>query len=926
MFSRLSLKYRIALIIFLMESVLMAAVLWETLGASYADSTRLIQGNEQVIVDLVGEDGRSALITEEYIDFQTRAKALLARSEAVRFHLADDAGTVVASSEPMALGSALTSMLSEGSSRWEIKELESASGPLGSIAVQFSDQKLLQAYTRVWLLGVSIALGGMLFIAIVGVAAGHFLTRRLTTISETANRVAGGDLNARTRLTGHDELGRLARSFDQMVGTLKERDRTIEIHVRELTQRERDLEITLNSIGDAVIATDAEGRVIRMNPIAEQLTGWSYSDAAMRRLTEVFPIIDATTRLPISNPVDQVLATGQVVYLSNHTTLIDKSGNEYQISDSAAPIRDDGGRIQGIILVFKDFTEQYDLREKAKDAQDQLQGLLNNMRTMVAILDTDGTIDFVNQAPMAVLGIDVSNVLQKKLWDIPGFASDSGTVSALKECVGQARLGFRKARDLQFKTPDRNSWISVELHPVRDGADTVTQILVEGRDISERKEAEEKIYIQAHYDELTGLPNRFLSLDRLKQLINESQRTDELAAVLFIDLDDFKKVNDTLGHETGDKLLVEAADRLSTCVRSSDTVGRLGGDEFIVLLAGLDNGSAAQPIAEHLLNRFRGSFLIDGRELTLTLSIGISVYPNDGENASDLLRNADVAMYHAKEQGRNSYYFFADSMNKDVSRRLAIEEQMHGAIERGEFAVHYQPQIDIATGEMIGSEALLRWQNPALGAIPPTDFIGIAEQTGYISALGVYVLRQAISTNAQWRQATGRDMQISVNLSPRQFRDTELVSTISDLLREHDMPGGCLELEITEGLLMAGTPAVNEALSRFNALGVRIAMDDFGTGYASMSNLRRYPFDALKIDRSFIQDIATDEADQKLVAAAVAMAHALGLKVVAEGVETDSQLKILRRLQCDFAQGFLFAKPLPAAELRAFVQAPPSFS
>ena len=625
------------------------------------------------------------------------------------------------------------------------------------------------------------------------------------------------------------------------------------------------------------------------------------------------------------NPVDEVLATGRVVYLSNHMTLIDRAGNEHQISDSAAPIRDGDEIIQGTVLVFKDVTEQYELREKAKDAQQQLQSLLNNMRAMVAILRTDGIIRFFNHAPMAVLGIDTTSVVQQKLWDIPGFAFDAGTVSVLKDCVARCRSGSRETRDLQFQTPEHKLWINVEIHPITNDEGVVTELLVEGRDISERKEAEEKMYIQAHYDELTGLPNRFLSLDRLTQLINESRRTGEMAAVLFIDLDDFKKVNDTLGHETGDKLLVEAADRLSASLRSSDTVGRLGGDEFIFLLSGLENGGAAGPISEHLLNRFRSSFIVDGRGLTLTLTIGISIYPDDGQSTSDLLRNADAAMYHTKEQGRNSYYYFTDSMNEGVSRRLAIEEQMHGAIERGEFEVYYQPQIDITTGLAIGSEALLRWRNPALGAVQPTEFISIAEQTGYIAALGNYVLRQALSANSRWRRAVGRDLRTSINLSPRQFRDTELFSTINGLLAEHGVPGSCLEMEITEGMLISGAQAINEALARLNELDVRIAMDDFGTGYSSMSNLRRYPFDALKIDKSFIQDITTDEADRELVSATIVMAHALGLKVVAEGVETASQLDILRRFGCDFAQGYLFARPMPAEELGAYLEAAPSF-
>lgn len=923
MLSRLSLKYRIALIIFLLESIMMTAVLWKTLGESYSDTTRLIRKNEVAILDLVSEDSRSALITEEYVDFQSRAKGLLSNSEAVGFHLADDAGIVVASTEPSALGGTLPAMNQDGPFRWETRRITNPAGPLGVIAIKFSDEELLKAYSRARLLGISIALAGMFIIAVVGVAVGHLLTRRLKKITRTAQRVAGGDLEARILSMGRDEVGQLAVAFDQMIGTLKENQNTIQRNLQELKQREKDLAITLNSIGDAVVATDAEGRVIRMNPIAEQLTGWIFADALMQPLYKVFPIIDASTRQPIPNPVSQVLATGHVVYLSNHTTLIDKAGQEHQISDSAAPIRDTDGTIRGTVLVFKDVTEQYELREKAKDSQQQLQGLLNNMRTMVAILRPDATIQFVNQAPTAVLGIEKSSVLQEKLWDIPGFAFDAGIVSDLKECVARCRDGSHETRDLQFQTSARKLWINVDFHPVVNKEGIVTQLLVEGRDISERKEAEKKIYVQAHYDELTGLPNRFLSLDRLSQLINESRRTGEFASVLFVDLDDFKRVNDTLGHETGDKLLVEAADRLRTSVRGSDTVGRLGGDEFIVLLAGLEHIGAAQPIAEHLLNRFRSSFIIGGRELMVTLSIGISIYPDDGKSASDLLRNADAAMYHAKEQGRNSYYHFTDSMNEGISRRLAIEEQMHGAIERGEFEVYYQPQIDIASGLAIGSEALLRWRNPALGTVPPTEFIGIAEQTGYILALGSYVLRQAISANSQWRRATGRDLRISVNLSPRQFRDSELKPTIKGLLEEHGLPGDCLELEITEGMLMTGAQNVDETLIDLNDQGVRIAMDDFGTGYSSMSNLRRYPFDSLKIDKSFVEDITMDEADRELVAASIVMAHALGLKVVAEGVETETQLDILRRLKCDFAQGFLFAKPVPAEELGAYLQKAP---
>jgi len=437
-------------------------------------------------------------------------------------------------------------------------------------------------------------------------------------------------------------------------------------------------------------------------------------------------------------------------------------------------------------------------------------------------------------------------------------------------------------------------------------------------DITVLKQQQEQILRNANFDSLTGLPNRFLVLDRLTQYIKEAQRSGKQVAVLFLDLDHFKKVNDSMGHEVGDHLLVEAARRLSNTLRDSDTVGRLGGDEFIVLLGGLTDTADAQPVARNLLQKFREAFRIEGREFYLSASIGISTYPLDGASSAELLRNADSAMYYSKEQGRNTYYYFTDDMNKDASRRLLLEEHFIGALEGGELSVLYQPLVDIKRGAVVGAEALLRWRSPVLGAIPPDEFIPILEQNGQIVPVGRYVITEALEMAASWRKYG--NFKIAINLSPRQFRDLNLVRFIDDTLRKVDIPGYLLELEITEGVLMSGNYPIDTILAALSELGVKLAMDDFGTGYSSLSYLRKYPFATLKIDRSFINDIAVDAADRELVSAAVTMARNLGLHVVAEGVENEAQREILLKLQCDMAQGYYYSKPIPGDALTAMVR------
>jgi diguanylate cyclase (GGDEF)-like protein len=435
-----------------------------------------------------------------------------------------------------------------------------------------------------------------------------------------------------------------------------------------------------------------------------------------------------------------------------------------------------------------------------------------------------------------------------------------------------------------------------------------------------REISENKLKKLALYDGLTDLPNRMLALDRLTQEILTAKREKTKVAVLFLDIDDFKKVNDLLGHEIGDKFLCKVAKRLSAAIRSSDTLARYGGDEFIVILDGISDDSDINPIVEKLLRQFCDAYQIDGHELITTLSIGVSVYPDDGESGEELLDKADSAMYHAKKAGRNTYSYFTEQMNAQIARRVSLEAQMHGALERGEFAVYYQPKINISNNKITGTEALLRWSNPALGNIAPAEFITIAEQTGKIIELGEFVLKTAIRDTVELQTKYAPDLTVSVNLSPRQFRDLNLVNFIENTIKQNFFPARCLELEITEGVLLNGYEHLDNSLKRLNQLGVNIAMDDFGTGYSSLSYLRKFPFNVLKIDKSFVNEITFNASDRTLIKAAVAMAHGLNLRVVAEGVETAEQFSYIKELGCDYVQGYFFSKPITFAEMELFLQ------
>lgn len=543
-------------------------------------------------------------------------------------------------------------------------------------------------------------------------------------------------------------------------------------------------QVTLNSIGDAVVTTDLLGNVTFVNLVAEAMTGWPRETAMGRPLAEVFNIIDGKTRAVTLNPALRAIAENRTVGLAMDSVLIRRDGAETAIEDSAAPIHNRDGQVTGAVLVF--------------------------------------------------------------------------------------------------------------------------------HDVSESREMALKMAHLAQHDFLTGLPNRMLLTERLARAIGLANRHQKQVALLFLDLDDFKHVNDSLGHAIGDLLLQSIAERLKAGVRVTDTVCRQGGDEFVILLAEIEQPQDAGRVADTLLNSLALPHMINGQELHATVSIGISVYPNDGIDLDAVLQNADTAMFHAKSCGRNNYQFFRADMNTRAVRRQFVESSLRRALKQDEFLLHYQPQIDLASRRMIGVEALIRWRDPELGLVYPAQFVPIAEECGLIVPVGRWVLREACRQTQAWLDAGLDAVPVAVNISALEFRHQGFLEGVALILKETGLAPRFLELELTESILMHDAEASALVLLGLKAMGVKLALDDFGTGYSSLSYLKRFPIDTLKIDQSFVHDISSDTGSATIVAAVIGMGKNLKQRVIAEGVETENQLDYLLARQCDEGQGFLFSHPLSA--------------
>ncbi|SFB88068.1 bifunctional diguanylate cyclase/phosphodiesterase [Massilia yuzhufengensis] len=510
-------------------------------------------------------------------------------------------------------------------------------------------------------------------------------------------------------------------------------------------------------------------------------------------------------------------------------------------------------------------------------------------------------------------GVSVESLLGKTRWEY---------VPALLDLdVGRAHVAQVKAHEpfanLEYQIRDEHGatrWFCVNGQPVFDDQGDLLGYRGTGSDITERKLTEQRVHHVAQHDVLTGLPNRSLLQDRLGQAIAYANRSARPMWVMLIDLDRFKFVNDSMGHKAGDVLLMTVAARLTASLRDTDTVARLSGDEFVVILSEHHDEPLSPDIVQRVMDSVAQPVMLGPKEFFVTCSIGVAVYPSEGTPADSLIEHADIAMYSAKKMGRNNFQFYTPAMNEESMERVRIESALRNALERNEFVLHYQPQVDLKTGQIVGMEALIRWQHPELGMVPPVRFIGIAEETGLIVQIGAWVMRTACAQNKAWQDAGLGKLRVAVNLSARQFGAPDLIAGLESVLADTMLDPDCLEIELTESLFMNDiTPAV-DLLHRMKSLGVNLSIDDFGTGYSSLSYLSRFPIDVLKIDRSFVADITVDANDAAIVTSIIALAHNLKLAVIAEGVETLEQLDYLRSHGCDEMQGYFFSKALPAAE------------
>jgi len=590
-------------------------------------------------------------------------------------------------------------------------------------------------------------------------------------------------------------------------------------------------------------------------------------------------------------------------------------GRTIWMHDVVRVIPGNDGKPQELVGVMLDITS----RKNAEVRLRLTQQVFETASEGIMITDAEQHILEVNQGFEAITGYARDEVIGKKTDILNSGRHDSLFFAAMWAAIEQTGKWEGEIWNRRKSGEVYPEWMS--LSAVKDEHGAVSHYAVVFTDITVRKESEQRLHFLANHDPLTRLPNRAMLQERVEHSLRIAQRQNKQIAVLFIDLDRFKIINDTLGHNAGDRLLQEAAERLHECLRDSDTIARQGGDEFVVLLE--DFGQDEQylvGVARKILAALARPFVLLGQEVSVSASIGISIYPRDGQEMAVLLKNADIAMYRAKEQGKNTFQFYASESNVHSFERLALENSLRKAIERKEFILHYQAKVDLASNTVVGAEALVRWKHPELGMVPPAQFIPLAEETGLIVAIGEWVLFEACQQNRAWQEAGLALITMGVNLSGGQFRDDNLRNSIAMALAQSGLQPSYLELEITESMIMQNPERAVGILQDFRDMGMSTSIDDFGTGYSSLGYLKRFPLDALKIDRSFVKDVPGDINDSVITQAIIGLAHSLDLKVIAEGVETDAQLSFLRKQGCEQVQGYIFSKPLPAEEFALLLE------
>ena len=707
----------------------------------------------------------------------------------------------------------------------------------------------------------------------------------LAAVAQLATAAHAGDSEALAKI-----LERLDQIAHQLVAAEEENSRQAQV---------------LDQIHESVITMDLSGYITSWNKGAQQLFGYSPLEAIGRNIL----ILYANESEEDKQLHDDFLEHGGSELEVRRRR---KSGEVFWASLSLSIMRDAEGEPVGLIGYLSDITDRLAAAEMLRLHA----SIFANSEEGILISDADRRIVSVNRAYCRITGYSEQDLIGQPLSMFECAPQDDDFYRAMWEQI--QREGNWKGETLELRQdgPTYPQWGSLSALTNSEGR--LTHYFFICSDISERKKAEARIHTLAYYDELTGLPNRTLLHKLVGQALIEAQRSGRHGALLFIDLNRFKPINDTLGHEVGDKLLAQVGERFRGVLRGEDVMARLGGDEFVAALFDITMREHAGRVAQKLIDCLDDPFLIDGYELRLGASIGISIYPQDGMNTETLLRYADVAMYRAKQARQSGYLFYSQEMNQRSLDRLKIETGLRLALERGELLLHYQPKTDMGRAGIVGCEALVRWNHPQEGMIAPADFIPVAEDSGLIVEIGEWVLQRACSDALAWQSAGLPPIKLAVNISARQVTG-RLPRIVAALLARHGLDARWLELELTESMLMHGSDAVISMMDELHAMGIALALDDFGTGYSSLSYLKRFPIDTLKIDRSFIAGIPADASDCAIAGAIASMAKQLGHKVIAEGVETEAQLAFLAGIGCDEIQGYLYSPPLPAAEFAALL-------
>ena len=704
--------------------------------------------------------------------------------------------------------------------------------------------------------------------------------------------------------THRDEQGEVVGSF----GFVTDLTPIVEAQ-RAIAESERELRGILNELQDTYYRTDATGSIVRASPSVEQLLGYTVAEVLGRKLADLY-----CSPADRQEFVARMRANGGHI-VGGESRLRHKDGREVWVRTNAHFVHDAAGNVVGVEGTTRDNTAQRRAEEELRLAAK----VFESSGEAIMITDAGGRVISVNQAFTRVTGYAAAEVVGRNAKLLASGRHDDEFFSHMWRSVLETGYWNGEIWNRRRNGEIFPEWLGIS--SVRDADGRITHFVGIFSDISERKAAEAKIEFLAHHDPLTGLPNRLLLKDRMQQAMAHAERAGRKVALLFVDLDRFKAVNDSFGHPAGDTLLRDAAQRLRACVRDSDTISRHGGDEFLVVLTDLQSSEVPAQIAGKIMATLSAPFRIEAHEATISASVGITVYPEDGAEFDELLKKADTAMYHAKEAGRNAYRFYTERMNTDAPEKLDLHGRLRRALERGEFVLHYQPLVELGTGEIVGGEALLRWQSPEHGLIAPGSFIPAAEHSGLIVPLGEWVLREACAELALWHAQGRRQLSMAVNISAIQFRRGDVEETVLRALASSGATPAALELELTESILIDGAEQVLATMRRLQALGVRLAIDDFGTGYSSLAYLKRFAVDKLKIDRSFVRDIVSNPDDAAIVRAVIQMAGNLNLKVLAEGVETAAVADQLRAMQCDLVQGYHFGRPMPAAEFRRLIGA-----